>query len=97
MTTARAVAQAGAAVGLADINETAVTDAVEDLTDAGHQALALVCDGHRRRPGRCGRRPHRGDLRLPRHGLQQCGNHAPAACCETAAAALHHERVRYCQ
>ena len=44
MAAARAFAQAGAAVGLADINETAVTDAVKDLTDAGHQALALVCD-----------------------------------------------------
>lgn len=41
---AHAFAEAGAAVGLADINETAVTEAVKDLTDAGHRALALVCD-----------------------------------------------------
>ncbi|MGW1929282.1 SDR family NAD(P)-dependent oxidoreductase [Streptomyces sp. NPDC001919] len=41
---ARAFAEAGAAVGLADIDEKAVTKAVNDLTDAGHQALALVCD-----------------------------------------------------
>ncbi|MFE2053700.1 SDR family NAD(P)-dependent oxidoreductase [Streptomyces sp. NPDC059459] len=41
---ARAFAEAGAAVGLADIDEDAVTKAVNDLTDAGHRALALVCD-----------------------------------------------------
>ncbi|MCX4768205.1 SDR family NAD(P)-dependent oxidoreductase [Streptomyces sp. NBC_01285] len=41
---ARAFAEAGAAVGLADINENAVTAAVKDLTGAGYQALALVCD-----------------------------------------------------
>ncbi|MCT9093768.1 SDR family oxidoreductase [Streptomyces sp. ASQP_92] len=41
---ARAFAEAGAAVGLADINESAVTAAARDLTDAGHQVLALVCD-----------------------------------------------------
>ncbi|MEU3290006.1 SDR family NAD(P)-dependent oxidoreductase [Streptomyces longwoodensis] len=41
---ARAFAQAGAAVGLADINEDAVTSATKELTDAGHQVLALVCD-----------------------------------------------------
>ncbi|WP_445525719.1 glucose 1-dehydrogenase [Streptomyces cyslabdanicus] len=41
---ARAFAAAGAAVALADINEAAVDKAVKNLTDAGHQALALVCD-----------------------------------------------------
>ncbi|MGW1395673.1 SDR family NAD(P)-dependent oxidoreductase [Streptomyces nigra] len=41
---ARAFAEAGAAVGLADIDEDSVNAAVKDLTDAGHQALALVCD-----------------------------------------------------
>ncbi|MFH8379007.1 SDR family NAD(P)-dependent oxidoreductase [Streptomyces cyaneofuscatus] len=44
LATARAFAQAGAAVGLADIDETAVKAAVKELTDAGHRALALVCD-----------------------------------------------------
>ncbi|MFJ3505659.1 MULTISPECIES: SDR family NAD(P)-dependent oxidoreductase [Streptomyces] len=44
LATARAFAQAGAAVGLADIDETAVSAAVKELTDAGHRALALVCD-----------------------------------------------------
>ncbi|MFD3723363.1 SDR family NAD(P)-dependent oxidoreductase [Streptomyces sp. NPDC058674] len=44
LATARAFAQAGAAVGLADIDEKAVSAAVKELTDAGHRALALVCD-----------------------------------------------------
>ncbi|MFD7959066.1 SDR family NAD(P)-dependent oxidoreductase [Streptomyces ardesiacus] len=42
LATTRAFAQAGAAVGLADIDETAVFTAVKELTDAGHRALALV-------------------------------------------------------
>lgn len=41
---ARAFAESGAAVALADINETAVNKAANELTDAGHRALALVCD-----------------------------------------------------
>ncbi|WP_405764127.1 SDR family oxidoreductase [Streptomyces sp. NBC_00080] len=41
---ARAFAEASAAVGLADIDEVAVTTAAKELTDAGHQALALVCN-----------------------------------------------------
>jgi NAD(P)-dependent dehydrogenase (short-subunit alcohol dehydrogenase family) len=41
---ARAFAEAGAAVGLADIGEGAVTTAVERLTGTGHEALALFCD-----------------------------------------------------
>ncbi|MER5503181.1 SDR family NAD(P)-dependent oxidoreductase [Streptomyces sp. NPDC002466] len=41
---ARAFAEAGAAVALADIDEDAVNAAVKDLTDAGHKVLALVCD-----------------------------------------------------
>ncbi|WP_121715362.1 glucose 1-dehydrogenase [Streptomyces sp. E5N91] len=44
LATARAFAEAGAAVGLADINEDAVHAAAEQLTDDGHQVLALVCD-----------------------------------------------------
>ncbi|MEU8471483.1 glucose 1-dehydrogenase [Streptomyces sp. NPDC029006] len=44
LATARAFAEAGAAVALADIHEAAVNQAAEQLTDAGHQALALVCD-----------------------------------------------------
>ncbi|MFE9868624.1 SDR family NAD(P)-dependent oxidoreductase [Streptomyces sp. NPDC005506] len=44
LATARAFAEAGAAVGLADIDENAVRKAAKELTDAGHQALALVCD-----------------------------------------------------
>ncbi|AYN37752.1 glucose 1-dehydrogenase [Streptomyces dangxiongensis] len=41
---ARAFAEAGAAVTLADIDETAVNQAAKELTDAGRRALALVCD-----------------------------------------------------
>ncbi|MFJ8768965.1 SDR family NAD(P)-dependent oxidoreductase [Streptomyces clavifer] len=41
---ARAFAQSGAAVTLADIDEAALTAAVKQLTDEGHQALAVVCD-----------------------------------------------------
>ncbi|MHA4816196.1 SDR family oxidoreductase [Streptomyces aculeolatus] len=41
---ARAFAEAGAAVALADIDENAVAGAARDLTGAGHRALALVCD-----------------------------------------------------
>ncbi|MBQ0865657.1 SDR family NAD(P)-dependent oxidoreductase [Streptomyces sp. RK75] len=41
---ARAFAASGAAVALADIDENAIDAATRDLTDAGHQALALVCD-----------------------------------------------------
>ncbi|MGW1641517.1 SDR family NAD(P)-dependent oxidoreductase [Streptomyces lavendulae] len=44
LATARAFAQAGAAVALADINEDAVNAAAKQLTDDGHQVLALVCD-----------------------------------------------------
>lgn len=44
LATARAFAACGAAVGLADIDEKSVTAAANELTDAGHQALALVCD-----------------------------------------------------
>lgn len=44
LATARAFAEAGAAVGLADIDETAVNATAKELTDAGHRALALVCD-----------------------------------------------------
>ncbi|MFE9899020.1 SDR family NAD(P)-dependent oxidoreductase [Streptomyces achromogenes] len=44
LATARAFATSGAAVTLADVNEVAVHEAAKDLTDAGHQALALVCD-----------------------------------------------------
>ncbi|KAB2350076.1 SDR family NAD(P)-dependent oxidoreductase [Actinomadura rudentiformis] len=41
---ARAFAACGAAVGLADIDGNAARAAAQELTDAGHRALALVCD-----------------------------------------------------
>ncbi|GAB2869554.1 SDR family NAD(P)-dependent oxidoreductase [Streptomyces mayteni] len=44
LATARAFARSGAAVALADVNATALDTAVKQLTDEGHQALALVCD-----------------------------------------------------
>lgn len=44
LATARAFAEAGAAVALADINEDAVNDAAKQLAEEGHRVLALVCD-----------------------------------------------------
>jgi NAD(P)-dependent dehydrogenase (short-subunit alcohol dehydrogenase family) len=44
LATARAFAEAGAAVVLADINENAVRAAVEELVAAGHKAIAIRCD-----------------------------------------------------
>ncbi|MFD7058860.1 SDR family NAD(P)-dependent oxidoreductase [Streptomyces sp. NPDC059906] len=44
LATARAFAEAGAAVALADINEDAVNAATKQPADDGHQVLALVCD-----------------------------------------------------
>jgi len=44
LATAQAFAQAGAAVALADINHEALRAATDDLTNAGHQALAITCD-----------------------------------------------------
>ena len=42
--TARAFAEAGAAVTLADINEDAARAAAEDLLAAGHRAIAVRCN-----------------------------------------------------
>ncbi|MFC5745430.1 glucose 1-dehydrogenase [Actinomadura rugatobispora] len=44
LATARAFAQAGAAVVLADINEPALREAAGELESAGHRALAVACD-----------------------------------------------------
>jgi NAD(P)-dependent dehydrogenase (short-subunit alcohol dehydrogenase family) len=44
LATARAFAEAGAAVVLADINEDALRAAVEDLRAGGHQVLSIACD-----------------------------------------------------
>ncbi|MEY9846323.1 NAD(P)-dependent dehydrogenase (short-subunit alcohol dehydrogenase family) [Streptacidiphilus sp. BW17] len=44
LATARAFAQSGAAVVLADIDKDAVQTAANELTDAGHQAIGVVCD-----------------------------------------------------
>jgi NAD(P)-dependent dehydrogenase (short-subunit alcohol dehydrogenase family) len=44
LATAQAFAQAGAAVVLADIDETALRAATDDLGAAGHQAIAVACD-----------------------------------------------------
>ncbi|SNY71233.1 Enoyl-(Acyl carrier protein) reductase [Paractinoplanes atraurantiacus] len=41
---ARAFAQAGAAVVLADVDRDAVEKAAKALTDAGHHAVGVVCD-----------------------------------------------------
>ncbi|MBO2459895.1 glucose 1-dehydrogenase [Actinomadura violacea] len=44
LATARAFARSGAAVVLADINETALREAAGELESAGHRTLAVVCD-----------------------------------------------------
>ncbi len=44
LTTARAFAEAGAAVVLADLNETAVHSAAKQLVSVGHKAIAVQCD-----------------------------------------------------
>jgi NAD(P)-dependent dehydrogenase (short-subunit alcohol dehydrogenase family) len=44
LATARAFAEAGAAVVLADVNQTALQAATDDLTAAGHQVLGAPCD-----------------------------------------------------
>ena len=44
LSTARAFAEAGAAVVLADINEKALRAATDELTSAGHQAIGVTCD-----------------------------------------------------
>src|SRR5437762_10175908 len=44
LTTARAFAEAGAAVALADVNDTAVRSIAEELVAAGHMAIGIRCD-----------------------------------------------------
>jgi NAD(P)-dependent dehydrogenase (short-subunit alcohol dehydrogenase family) len=44
LATAKAFAQAGAAVVLADRNEAPLKAATDALTAAGHQAIGVVCD-----------------------------------------------------
>jgi len=44
LTTARAFAEAGAAVALADVNENAVRSIAEELVAAGHKAIGIRCD-----------------------------------------------------
>ena len=44
LTTARAFAEAGAAVALADVNENAVRSAAEELVSAGHKAIGIRCN-----------------------------------------------------
>lgn len=44
LATARAFAEAGASVAMADINEGAVNTAAEELSEAGYPVLAIRCD-----------------------------------------------------
>jgi NAD(P)-dependent dehydrogenase (short-subunit alcohol dehydrogenase family) len=44
LATARAFAEAGAAVVLADLDKDALQAAAEELTSAGHKAIGVVCD-----------------------------------------------------
>src|SRR5207244_6296719 len=44
LATAKAFAEAGAAVALADVNEAAVRSAADDLIGAGHKAIGIRCN-----------------------------------------------------
>jgi NAD(P)-dependent dehydrogenase (short-subunit alcohol dehydrogenase family) len=44
LATAKAIAEAGAAVTLADVNEDMARSAAEDLVSAGHKAIAVRCN-----------------------------------------------------
>src|SRR5436309_12164930 len=44
LATARAFAESGAAVALADVNEVAVRSAADNLVAAGHKAIGIRCD-----------------------------------------------------
>src|SRR6266705_3211298 len=44
LATARAFAEAGAAVALADVDENGVRSATEKLVSAGHKAIAVRCN-----------------------------------------------------
>src|SRR5258705_13932565 len=44
LATAKAFAESGASVGLADANEEAVRSAAEELAARGHKTLAISCD-----------------------------------------------------
>ena len=44
LVTARAFAEAGAAVALADVNEATARSAAEELVSAGHKAIGIGCD-----------------------------------------------------
>ena len=44
LVTARAFAEAGAAVALADVHENAVRSAAEELVVAGHKAIGIRCN-----------------------------------------------------
>src|SRR5207247_245495 len=44
LVTARAFAEAGAAVALADVDEKAARSAADNLTAAGHKAIAIRCN-----------------------------------------------------
>jgi NAD(P)-dependent dehydrogenase (short-subunit alcohol dehydrogenase family) len=44
LATAKALAQAGAAVALADVNEAGVAASAEALERAGHQVIGVGCD-----------------------------------------------------
>ena len=44
LATAKAFAEAGAAVVLADINENALREETDRLASAGHKAIGILCD-----------------------------------------------------
>src|ERR1700754_4503066 len=44
LATAKAFAEAGAAVALSDVNDEAVQAAAKELADAGHRVIGIQCD-----------------------------------------------------
>ena len=71
LATARAFAEAGAAVVLADINERALRTATDALNSAGHQAMGVTCDvSDEAQVAAMVERSRK--LRPPGHGVQQC-------------------------
>ena len=71
LATAQAFAEAGAAVALADLNHSTVRTAADQLTAAGHQAIAIRCDVANETDAAEAVETDRERVRSPRCGLQQ--------------------------
>ena len=69
---AKAFAEAGAAVVLADINTDALRAATEELTSAGHQAIGVTCDVADEAQAAAMVQRTVATYRSVGHGVQQC-------------------------